>query len=119
MASKLSEQEREVIEECGTERPFTSDLLEIDEDGVFKCKKCGNVLFSSEAKFKSGTGWPSFWDTANSESVEKQPDGRRTEVLCSECGGHLGHVFDDGPEKHTGKRYCINGVALEFEAEDE
>lgn len=114
---ELSEKEREVIEKCGTEPAFTSDLLDLEKDGVFVCKKCGQELFDSETKYKSGTGWPSFWEPKNNDAVEKQPDGRRTEVICSNCGGHLGHVFSDGPQDKTGKRYCINGIALEFKEE--
>jgi peptide-methionine (R)-S-oxide reductase len=121
MTDELDEQEREVMEKCGTEPAFSSDLLEEDREGVFKCKKCGQELFDSSTKYKSGTGWPSFWN-AKKDAVEIRKDTshgmERTEVVCSECGGHLGHVFDDGPEDKTGKRYCINGVALEFEEED-
>jgi len=114
MTKQLDEKEQEVIEQCGTEKPFSSDLLDIEKEGVFKCKKCGQELFDSETKYKSGTGWPSFWDTLE-DAVKKQPDGRRTEVICSNCGAHLGHVFNDGPEDKTGERYCVNGIALEFE----
>lgn len=119
---KLSDEEREVIEQCGTEPRFSSDLLEEKRDGVFICKKCGQELFSSETKYESGSGWPSFWDAKN-DAVEKQEDRSagmvRTEVVCAECGAHLGHVFEDGPEDKTGKRYCINGIAMEFEAEND
>lgn len=111
----LNNEEKHVIEKCGTEPAFSSDLLEVEENGVFKCKKCGQELFDSNTKFKSGTGWPSFWEPKEEDSIEKQPDGRRTEVVCSNCGGHLGHVFNDGPQDKTGKRFCINGVALDFE----
>lgn len=114
MSEQLSTEESKVIEKCGTEPRFSSDLLEEDRDGVFKCKKCGQKLFDSDTKYESGTGWPSFWD-AESQAVERKKDGRRTEVVCSSCGGHLGHVFGDGPSDKTGERYCINGISLEFE----
>lgn len=121
--SDLSGKEREVIEECGTEPRFSSELLDEDREGLFVCKKCGQELFSSEHKFESGSGWPSFYDVFDAENVEKKKDKShgmtRTEVLCSNCGAHLGHVFNDGPENETGLRYCINGVALEFEADKE
>lgn len=120
--SNLSDEEREVIEKCGTEPRFSSDLLDVEEDGVFRCKKCGQELFTTDKKYDSGTGWPSFWDVVDEDAIEKRDDDgwvrTRTEVVCSNCEAHLGHVFDDGPKDKTGKRYCINGVSLEFEAEE-
>lgn len=118
--SKLDEDEYKILRQCGTEPRYSSELLDIEEDGVFRCAGCGNSLFRTSEKFDSGTGWPSFYDVLDSDNIETQPDegliGTRTEVLCADCGGHLGHVFEDGP-KPTGLRYCINGVALEFESD--
>ncbi len=118
----LSDEEREVIEKCGTEPRFSSDLLDVEEDGVFRCKKCGQELFTTDKKYDSGTGWPSFWDVVDEDVIDKRDDDgwirTRTEVVCSNCEAHLGHVFDDGPQDKTGKRYCINGVSLEFESEE-
>ncbi|MCK8491060.1 MULTISPECIES: peptide-methionine (R)-S-oxide reductase MsrB [Spirosoma] len=107
-----------VLREHGTERAFTSPLNDIHDRGVFYCAACHNPLFSSTTKFNSGTGWPSFYTpiakNAVKENVDKSYGMVRTEVLCNVCGGHLGHVFDDGP-KPTGLRYCMNGVAMTFE----
>ena len=115
---KLSDEQYRVLREEGTEPRFSGDLLEVDEDGVFQCAGCGQPLFDSDTKFDSETGWPSFWDAIEG-SVELEKDSsmgmNRTEVICSKCGGHLGHVFDDGPKDKTGKRFCINSAALEFE----
>jgi len=105
-----------VLREASTERPFTSPLLKEHRRGTFLCAGCANRLFSSATKFESGTGWPSFWQVFPRAVVER-PDHsltmERTEVLCAHCGGHLGHLFDDGP-KPTGLRYCMNGLALNF-----
>jgi peptide-methionine (R)-S-oxide reductase len=107
-----------VLREHGTERAFTSPLNDIHEHGVFYCAACHNPLFSSDTKFNSGTGWPSFYTPIAKNAVKESSDKTygmvRTEVLCNVCGGHLGHVFDDGP-KPTGLRYCMNGVAMTFE----
>jgi peptide-methionine (R)-S-oxide reductase len=115
---RLTAQQFNVLREKGTERPFTSDLLKIKEAGTFVCAGCGLKLFGSEAKFESGTGWPSFFQPLTPDSVRTKADKSlfttRTEVLCPRCGGHLGHVFDDGPAP-TGLRYCMNGVAMKFE----
>ncbi|MFW6458961.1 MAG: peptide-methionine (R)-S-oxide reductase MsrB [Halodesulfurarchaeum sp.] len=117
----LSEAEYEILRERGTEPKFSGDLLDVEESGVFRCAGCGALLFESDEKFDSNSGWPSFYDVAESGRVETDVDTRhgmeRLEVSCASCGGHLGHVFDDGPDP-TGKRYCINSVALEFEPAD-
>jgi len=114
----LSPKQYDVLRDAGTENPFSSPLDDEHRKGVFGCAGCGLDLFSSDAKFDSGTGWPSFWQPI-ANSVIERPDHslgmERTEVLCRRCGGHLGHVFDDGP-KPTGLRYCMNGVAMTFRA---
>ena len=107
-----------VLREAHTERPFTGEYVNNHADGFYRCAGCGNKLFSSDAKFDSGTGWPSFDEPTVAEAVELRPDNslfmRRTEVVCRRCGGHLGHVFNDGPTT-TGKRYCMNSCSLSFE----
>ncbi|NGM67908.1 peptide-methionine (R)-S-oxide reductase MsrB [Natronolimnobius sp. AArcel1] len=117
---QLSDEEYRILREAGTEAPFSGEYVDHKDDGSYACAGCGTELFDSETKFDSGCGWPSFYDT-DDDRIETRLDTsngmRRTEVLCAECGGHLGHVFEDGPEP-TGKRYCINSVALEFEDED-
>ncbi len=116
---ELSPEAYEVLREHGTEAPFSGEYLDNKEDGMYRCRACGAALFSSEAKFDSGTGWPSFTDPAVAENVGTREDDRygmrRTEVFCKNCGGHLGHVFNDGPQEAGGKRYCINSVCLAFE----
>ncbi|SFV28777.1 methionine-R-sulfoxide reductase [Hyphomicrobium facile] len=117
---RLSPEQYRVLREKGTEPPFTGEYLEVDSDGTFTCAACGNALFSSDAKFDSGTGWPSF-DEALPGAVEYHTDTThgmvRTEITCARCGSHLGHVFDDGPTE-SGKRYCINSVCLNLDETD-
>jgi peptide-methionine (R)-S-oxide reductase len=120
---ELSPTLRRVAREGGTETPFTGALVNNHEKGVYKCAICGSELFSSDTKFDSGTGWPSFTNPANLEHITLVPDMSfgmaRTEVKCKTCGAHLGHVFEDGPAEDGGKRYCINSVCLEFEKKGE
>ncbi len=118
---RLTDEEYRVLRQQGTEAPFSGAYVDNHEQGVYRCKVCGNELFSSDAKFDSGTGWPSFTDPAVAENVGTRADDShgmsRTEVFCKHCGSHLGHVFDDGPKEAGGKRYCINSVCLAFEKE--
>ena len=114
---ELSEERFAVLRRAATEAPFSGSLLHVDDDGVFTCGGCGQRLFTSHQKFDSGCGWPSFDACEPGSIVEREDDSlwqRRVEILCSRCGGHLGHVFPDGP-KPTGLRYCMNGAALAFE----
>ena len=119
-SKKLTPEQHHILREKGTEAPFTGKWLYNKDKGNYMCASCGAELFSSDTKFDSGSGWPSFTD-ANKKNIELKEDNshgmHRTEVLCKKCGGHLGHLFDDGPGP-TGKRYCINSVSLDFEKKE-
>jgi len=113
----LSPEQYRILRQRGTERAFTGKYWNLKEEGTYVCAGCGQELFQSDAKFDSGCGWPSFWDVTDRSKIETRDDYsygmHRIEVLCSRCGGHLGHVFDDGP-RPTGLRYCINSASLDF-----
>jgi len=115
---KLTPEQYEILRLKGTEAPFTGQFVDNHELGIYTCAACGNPLFTSDTKFESGSGWPSFYDVAKKGNVELHTDTshgmKRIEVTCANCGGHLGHVFDDGPADKTGQRYCINSCSLNF-----
>ncbi len=119
---QLDTETYQVLRKKATERPFTGKYLHSKEKGTYVCAGCGAPLFLSDTKFDSGTGWPSFWSPAEKENVEEKSDRslfmKRVEILCKKCGGHLGHVFEDGPQP-TGLRYCVNSLSLNFKRTDE
>lgn len=119
---KLSPKEFHILREKGTEPQWSGRYVDTEEDGMYHCAGCGAALFPSETKFHSGSGWPSFWQAVNEGAVKTAIDTShgmvRTEVTCARCGSHLGHLFDDGPTDKTGKRYCINSIALKLENRD-
>ena len=118
---RLTSQRYRVLRQKGTEPAFTGELLNNKDKGMYVCAGCGAELFSSDTKFESGSGWPSFYAPASEQTIEEKSDNshgmKRVEIMCKRCGGHLGHLFDDGPNP-TGQRYCVNSLSLGFEKKD-
>jgi peptide-methionine (R)-S-oxide reductase len=118
-AERLSPEQFRVLRRAGTEMAFTGEYVDTEDDGVYRCAACGNVLFQSDSKYHSGCGWPSFTETINPDAVTLHQDNsygmRRVEVRCARCDSHLGHVFEDGPRDRGGLRYCMNSVSLDLE----
>jgi peptide-methionine (R)-S-oxide reductase len=119
----LTAEQYAVLRQQGTERAFTGQYVDTKTPGVYRCAACGNPLFSSDTKFESGSGWPSFYDVVDKGNVELREDNsygmKRIEVVCNQCESHLGHVFEDGPRDKTGLRYCINSVALDLDTDED
>jgi peptide-methionine (R)-S-oxide reductase len=122
LRKRLTPEQYHILREKGTEAPFTGKFLHNKDSGMYTCAVCGAKLFPSGTKFDSGSGWPSFYDVASKGAVKLQNDDshgmRRTEVVCANCGSHLGHLFDDAHDQPTGQRYCINSCALDFKLQD-
>jgi peptide-methionine (R)-S-oxide reductase len=117
----LTPEEFEILRMKGTEPPGSGELYHNKEKGMYVCRACGSELFSSDAKYDSGSGWPSFWQAVDKSKITTATDRKfgmaRTEIMCARCGSHLGHVFDDGPKETTGKRFCVNSMSLKFKKE--